>query len=612
MAPIRIAVVAGACAALLSAAPSLAATASNGNWPAYGGDPGGARYSTLTQIDKTNVSKLQQVWRFDMPAGSLECQPIVIDGVLYAGTTDRKVIALDAATGAPKWTFSIPNGGSPRFRGVSWWANGSDRRVLVSYGSYVYALNADTGRLIPGFGQGGMIDLRRDLRGPPESNAVNMSSPPAVYEDVFITHGGVGEVSPASPGDIRGWDVRTGKLLWTFHTIPHPGEKGYETWPKDAWKTAGGANAWTGVVVDEKTGVVFAGAGSPTDDFWGGRRIGDDLYGNSLLALDARTGKLLWHFQAVRHDLWDSDFAPPPVLMTVTRNGRKIDAVAATNKLGFVYLLDRRTGKSLFDLKEVAAPPSDVPGERAAETQLVPTLPYPLGRQVVTADTLTNRSPEANAWARQKLATMRVPTQKFTPVAYKQETIVAPGFSGGAEWGGMSADPNGVLYVNSEDVVWSTAVIDQPAPGPGKSPMHFSGYHKFYDQDGYPATAPPWGTLNAIDMNTGQYLWKIPLGEYPELAAKGLKNTGTENYGGPVTTASGLLFIGATIFDRKFRAFDSATGRLLWEGALPYGGIATPATYMAGGRQYVVIAASGGRDRKGPQGAAYVAFALPQ
>jgi quinoprotein glucose dehydrogenase len=328
------------------------------------------------------------------------------------------------------------------------------------------------------------------------------------------------------------------------------------------------------------------------------------------VAIDANTGKRLWHFQAVHHDMWDSDFAAPPVLMTVTRNGKKIEAVAASSKLGFTYLFDRKTGKSLFEIKETPVPPSDIVGERTSPTQPIPSLPYPVARQTVTAEALTNRSPEANAFARAKLATMRT-GGPFNPIAKDQETISAPGFGGGAEWGGLSADPNGILYINSNDIAWSTAIIDQPRPGPDKSKMHFSGYNKFYDQEGYPAVSTPWGTLNAIDMNTGQYLWRVPFGEYPDLVAKGLKNTGSENYGGPVTTASGLLFIGATIYDRKFRAYDSATGAVLWQNTLPYAGVATPATYMAGGKQYVVIAASGARDPKGPKGAALVAFKLP-
>jgi quinoprotein glucose dehydrogenase len=284
----------------------------------------------------------------------------------------------------------------------------------------------------------------------------------------------------------------------------------------------------------------------------------------------------------------------------------------ATNKLGFIYLFDRKTGKSLFPIDEVTVQPSDVPGEQMAMTQPVPRLPYPIARQEVTSDTLTQRTPEANAWARNKLSTMRAQLHQFTPIAYGQETISAPGFSGGVEWGGVSTDPHGIMYANSEDVAWATAVVDQPRPGGGRADKTFTGYHKFNDPDGYPAVSTPWGTLNAIDMNTGQYLWRIPFGEYPELVAKGLKNTGSESYGGPVTTASGLLFIAATIYDRKFRAFESATGKLLWETELPFAGEATPATYMIDGRQYLAIATSSGRDRKGPQGAALVAFALPQ
>lgn len=605
-------VLAGVCAAaLMQGAAASAADASGENWPAYGGDGGGTRYSTLTQINRQNVARLTQAWRVDVGQSAMQTQPIIVDRTLYAFSPDGKVIALDAATGARKWDFALPQPPRGGGRGLSYWQSGSDRRLIVPANFFVYVLNADTGQPITSFGEGGRIDLRKQLRGDdPEKNPVRMSSPPSVYKDVFITHGGVPETSPSVPGDIRGWDVRTGKLLWTFHTIPHPGEYGYETWPKDAYLTAGGVNAWQGSIVDEKNGIFFVALGSPADDFWGGDRHGDNLYGNSVVALDALTGKRLWHQQVVRHDMWDADFAPQPILMTVTRNGRKVEAVAATNKVGFIYIFDRKTGEPLFEMVDTPMPPSDVPGEQAAATQPIPRLPYPVARQNVTSDTLTTRTPEANAWARAKLATMRV-GPVFTPIAYNQETLVVPGFSGGSEWGGMSADPDGVLYVNSEDIAWSTSIIDHPSPGPGKSRYHFSGYNKFYDEEGYPAVSTPWGTLNAIDMNTGQYRWRIPLGEYPELAAKGLKNTGTENYGGPVTTASGLLFIGATIFDRKFRAFDKATGQLLWETELPFSGTATPATYMVDGKQYVVIAASAGRDPKAPRGAAYIAFALP-
>jgi quinoprotein glucose dehydrogenase len=598
-------------AAALATTTATAASAQAGaDYAVYGGDAGGTRYSTLTQINKDNVDQLKPAWRFDMAAGGSQVQPIVIDGVLYAVTTDGNVVALDGATGAVKWKTTLEGSGGPRGRGVAFWSDGDDRRLLVPGRRMLYQVDADTGALITSFGSGGKIDLGLHLRGDdPTKNQINMGSPPALYKDVFITHGGVPEVSPSAPGDIRGWDVRTGKLLWTFHTIPHPGEFGYETWPKDAYLTSGGANAWQGVIVDEENGLVFAGTGSATDDFWGGERLGDNLFANSLIAIDARTGKRVWHFQAVRHDMWDGDFAPQPILVTVQRDGRTIDAVVAHNKLGFVYAFDRKTGESLFPIDEVPIPPSDVPGEVAAKSQPVPRLPKPMGLQSVTPETLTNRTPEANAWARQALAKMRY-GPKFTPLAKDQETIVAPGHSGGVEWGGMAADPQGVLYANSNNIAWSTAIVDQVLPGPNRSKMHHSGYNKFLDPDGYPATAAPWGLLNAIDMNTGEYLWSVPFGYYPELAAKGMGNTGTESFGGPVVTATGLLFIGATIYDRKMRAFDTATGKELWQADLPFSGVASPATYMAGGEQYVVIAASGARDAKGPKGAALVAFKL--
>jgi quinoprotein glucose dehydrogenase len=309
--------------------------------------------------------------------------------------------------------------------------------------------------------------------------------------------------------------------------------------------------------------------------------------------------------------MWDADFAAQPILMTVKRGGRSIEAVAATNKAGFIYIFDRKTGKPLFDIKERPMPPSDVEGEVASKTQPIPVAPAPLGLQVVSPETLTNISPEANAAARAKLATMKY-GPVFTPIAKGKDTVVIPGFSGGVEWGGMAADPAGILYANSENVAWYTSIIDQNRPGAGRSKMNFSGYNKFKDADGYPATRPPWGTLNAINMNTGKYLWKIPFGFYPELAAKGLKNTGSESYGGPVVTASGLLFIAATIYDRKIRAFETSSGKLLWEADLPFAGTATPATYMVGGDQYVVIATSGARNLKGPKGASIVAFRLPK
>jgi quinoprotein glucose dehydrogenase len=589
----------------------------------YHGDPGGSHYSRLTQITPRNVTQLKEAWRYDMGRdGQMQNTPIVVDGVLY-GAALGKIFALDAATGAEKWSFTpeLPQKSRSGFksRGESWWSDGTSSRLLVTAANYVYSLDPATGKPDPAFGDGGRIDLNDNLRGAASDNYVRMGGAVSVWRDLFITSGEVGEQTPASPGDIRAWDVRSGKLVWTFHTIPHAGEPGAETWPAGAAEKAGGANAWPGTVLDERRGILYAALGSASDDFYGGERPGANLYANSVIALDVRSGKLLWHFQTVHHDLWDDDFAAPPVLVTVTRNGRRIDAVAATNKTGFVYVFDRVTGKSLFPIDEKPVPPATAPGDTAWPTQPFPRLPAPLSHQSVSAEDLTQRTPEANAWAREKFATF-VNGPMFTPPAYKQETVSAPGFSGGNEWGGMSFDPRlEYLFANTENVIWTTAVTDRSGPGrvrdadlPGaKSRYTFSGYNKFVDPDGYPATAAPWGHLTAIDLKTGKFAWRIPFGEYPELVEKGLKDTGSESYGGAVVTGSGLLFIGATIYDRKLRAFESRTGKLLWETVLPFAGTTTPITYMANGKQYVVIGTSGSLNRKGPKGTAYIAFTLP-
>jgi quinoprotein glucose dehydrogenase len=603
-----------ASAIALSATGAFAAGKSV-DYPVYGGDNGGARYSTLTQITKGNVSKLKEAWRLELPAGALEHQPIVVGNVMYLQTTDQRILAVDAATGKQKWEVADKRL-TGRGRGFAWWQDGADKRLIIGAGNFILAINADTGAKVTSFGANGEVDLRENLREPAAANNINQGSPVSIYKDTFVTAGGVSEVSPASPGDIRGWDVRTGKLKWTFHTIPHPGEYGYDTWPADSYKILGGANNWVGSVLDDQRGIVYHVTGSAADDFAGPERLGDNLFANSVIALDATTGKRLWHFQTVHHDLWDADFAAPPILMTVTRNGKKIDAVAASNKLGFIYIFDRVTGEPLFPIDEKAAPQNtNVPGDKPAATQPVPRLPAPVGRTSVTEKELTTRTPEAAAWALEKFKTF-VNGPTFTPVQFGKETVVAPGFSGGVEWGGMAASPNGVLFANAENVIWTTAVtpprpVPPNAPAGFRSAYSFSGYHKFTDPDGYPATAAPWGTLQAIDMNTGKYLWKIPYGEYPELVAKGLKDTGSENYGGPVVTATGLLFIGSGIADNKLRAYDSANGKLLWETVMPYNG-STPLTYMLDGKQYIAIGGSSQRNRKAAkQGAAYVAYALP-
>jgi quinoprotein glucose dehydrogenase len=682
---------------LLVAVPLLyAADPAPREWPVYGGGPESIRHSTLTQINRANVGQLTMAWSYDAQdgPGGLQTSPIIVGGVLYANTPKSRVIALDAATGKLLWKFDSGLDLRGANRGVTYWAEGDDRRIFAAAGGYVYGLDARSGKPIESFGTAGRIDLREDLGREAARQSVVLTTPGIIYKDLLIVGGRTSEGLPASPGDVRAYDVRSGKLRWSFHTIPRPGEFGYETWPKDAWTYTGSANNWSGMAVDQKRGIVYAPTGSAAADFYGANRVGDNLFANTLLALDANTGKRLWHFQAVKHDIWDRDFPSPPNLVTVRQNGRMVDAVAQTTKHGFVFLFDRTTGKPLFPIESRKYPASTVPGEVAAETQVLPTRPAPYARQVLTEDMLTNRTPEAHQWAVEQFRKF-VSGGQFVPLSVGKETIVFPGFDGGAEWGGAAFDPeSGLLYVNSTEMAWTgglaetgmgmsgrqvylrqcavchrddrsgappqipsvldlasrrkaadvTAVVRQGAgrmPGfpnlsrqavdavvqyvmtgedkelesreasPFDLRYRFTGYHKFLDPDGYPAIAPPWGTLNAINLNTGEYAWKIPLGEYPELVEKGMKDTGSENYGGPIVTAGGLVFIGATNFDRKLRAFDKDTGKLLWETILPFAGNATPATYEVGGRQFVVIAAGGVKSRP-PLGARYVAFALPQ
>ena len=666
-------------------------------WPGYGGGPEQMRYSSLTQINRGNVTRLQVAWSYDTgETGGLQTQPIVVDGILYGYTPTNKTFAVRAATGEHVWTFDPKIVGRGPNRGLMYWASGDDRRLFAAVDAYVYALNATTGEPIQTFGEAGRIDLRQDLGRDPQKQAIRLTSPGVVYKDLFIVGGRLSEGLPASPGDIRAYDVRTGKLRWAFHTIPHPGEAGYETWAKDSWTINGGANNWTGMALDESRGIVYVPTGSAAADFYGANRPGDNLYANCLIALKADTGERLWHFQGVRHDIWDRDFPSPPTLARLQRDGRTIDAVVQTSKQGFVFAFDRSNGKPLFPIEYRHFPKSDLVGETTNETQPIPTLPKPFARQLLTRDMLTTRTPEAHQWAVDRFSTFRS-EGPFVPLSAGRDTVVFPGFDGGAEWGGSAFDPeSALLYVNANDIPWTGAMAESTgaaggrtlylqncaachrddrsgAPpqipslldvehrrsraelttivmrGGGRMPgfpdfdptavnavldyvitgqntpvaapasstpamrYRFTGYNRFVDPEGYPAVAPPWGTLNAINMNTGEYAWKIPLGEYPALAAKGMKDTGTENYGGPVVTAGGLVFIGATNYDRKFRAFDKATGQLLWETTLPFSGNATPATFEVDGRQYVVIAAGGGKaGPDAPSGGVYVAFALPR
>ncbi len=691
---------------MLLCAPALDAESvrSNRDWRAYGGGPENIQYSALEQINRENVHRLEVAWRFDtgdaFPGSEMQCNPIVIDGVLFATTPRLRLIALDAAKGKLQWSFDPDEGRRTdrlrRNRGVTWWSDGRQQRLFLVSGHSLVALDAHTGTLVPGFGREGRVDLREGLGRDPETVSISANTPGVIYRDLLILGSIVSEALPAPPGDIRAYDVRTGQLRWSFHTIPHPGEFGYETWPKNAWQYSGAANNWAGMGLDEERGLLFAPTGSAAFDFYGANRHGDNLFANSLLALKAETGERVWHFQAVKHDVWDRDFPAPPRLVTVTRDGNPIDAVAQTTKSGHVFVFERETGDPLFPIEFRNVPASDVDGEKLAAKQPLPLQPPPFARQVFTEDMVTKRTPQAYETVLKRFRELRSGEQ-FTPPSV-QGTILFPGFDGGGEWGGGAFDPTtGLLYVNANEMPWVLRLVEfaqlkagatsrglylelcaschgkelggsppefpsligigdrstrreiglairrgggrmpafqnlrghavqalvsylisgkdeevaVPAPSPMDLRYKHDGYNKFLDPDGYPAVEPPWGTLNAIDLNKGEIVWKIPFGEFPELAEQGLRNTGSENYGGPVVTAGGVLFIGATNYDRKFRAFDKTTGELLWETTLPAAGNATPAVYEVNGREFVVIAAGGGKWGN-PSGGAYVAFALPQ
>jgi quinoprotein glucose dehydrogenase len=676
------------------------------DWPHYGGGPDQTRYSPLTQIEPANVTSLRIAWTYDthdaFDGSEMQCQPVVARGVLYATSPKLRVFALNAATGAEIWSFD-PNPGASatptrtRIRGLMYLERGvskEDRRVYFAARHWLYALDAKTGKPLPGFGQGGRIDLREGFEGrEPRMLSVGVNTPGVFYRDLLIVGSIVPEGLPSAPGDIRAFDVDTGGQKWAFHTIPHPGEYGYDTWPKDAWLYSGGANAWAGLALDEQRGFVYAATGSASYDFYGANRRGDNLFANTILCLRASDGARVWHFQGVKHDVWDRDFPAPPSLITIRHDGRDLDVVAQIAKNGHVYVLDRETGRPIFPMTEVHPPGSDVEGEQLSSTQVLPALPPPFTRQRFTEDLITKRTPEAEKAVREQWSKMRK-LGEFDPPS-TQGTILFPGMDGGGEWGGAAYDHRtGLFYVNANEMAWQVKLVERRMPdggettgktlyerycaschgadmrgnppefpslvdvgarrsvdeiesivrdGGGRMPGHpelhaavrraivlfvligksdvvrgdaptpfdvkytLEGYIRFTDPDGFPAITPPWGTLTAIDMNRAAIAWQVPLGEVPD---SGLTGTGSENYGGPIVTASGLVFIGATNYDRKFRAFDARTGATLWEATLPAAGNATPAVYEVDGKQFVVIAAGGGK-WGAPSGGSYVAFSLP-
>jgi quinoprotein glucose dehydrogenase len=671
-------------------------------WEAYGGGPDSIHYSSLSQVNRTNVHQLKVAWVYDSGDASrgsqIQSNPIIVKGVMYTVTPSMLVVAVNAANGKEIWRYDPLHGeraGHPS-RGVSYWSDGDAARIFVTVRHELLSLDARTGKPDARFGNKGRVDMRDAFDRPKAEVSLTVTTPGVVFEDLLILGSSVAENLPSTPGDIRAYDVRSGKLRWVFHTIPRPGEPGHETWPPDAWKHTGGANNWAGLSVDVKRGLVFVPTGSAAFDFYGADRHGDNLYANSLVCLDARTGKYKWHFQTIRHDVWDLDLPQPPVLVTVTRNGKRVDAVAQAGKDGYVWVLDRETGESLFPYEERPVPASGVDGERLATKQKFPLKPAPFVRQVFTEETVTRRTPEAHEAVLAHLRTLDY-GDRFTPPSTRG-TVLFPGFSGGAEWGGSAWDPEtNLFYVNANEIPWILRLVpagevteqamtsrlyrtqcaachradkkgappEYPAltglagkfkeedlarlirTGSGRMPGFASlgegaiagltkylldevdrevavasrkkpavrlkytsdGYNKFEDPDGYPANTPPWGTLSAIHLDTGEYAFQVPLGEYPELVAKGIRNTGMENHGGGIVTAGGLFFIGATPYDKKFRAFDKLTGKLLWETTLPFACNTTPSMYELDGKQYLLVPAGGGRGRE--SGSQFLAFTLP-
>lgn len=682
------------------------------DWAHFHGDRTAAHYSQLTQITRENVAELEIAWTYASsrapvePRSEIQCNPLIIDGRLYGVSPDGFFFAVDAATGEELWRYDGYDATarfrwSGRVRGLAYWSDGQQARLLAGMGNRLLALDPLTGQPIENFGDGGAVDLREGLDRDPEEVWFTFTTPGIVYKDLYILGGMVSESRGAAPGDIRAYNVRSGELVWRFRTIPAAGEYGADTWPENARETVGAANAWAGFSLDEERGMVFAPTGSAAYDFYGGDRLGQNLFANCVIALDAATGERIWHYQTVHHDLWDMDLPAQPNLVTVIHDGQRVDAVAQVTKTGYLFVLDRKTGQPLFPVEEVPVPPSELDGEEAWPTQPIPTKPPPFTRTTMTAADITDLSAHANAYVAQSMQGLRS-GEEYTPFG-SRPTVVMPGFEGGAEWGGAAYDPHSsTLFVNANEIPYTLTMVklddaddmtlyqqgrneyarrcsschgmdrkggthmgysppllglglrmdkeelttilvegrgrmqgnpwmlrrperierlaaflldtevevDQEAiDNPEKFIYNHASKTEFLDPSGYPAIKPPWGTLTAVDLNAGRIKWQVPLGEYEELTKRGIAPTGTKNFGGPVATASGLLFIAASA-DEKIRGFDQETGQVLWQADLPASGFATPSVYAVDGKQYLVIACGGGKVER-PSGDAYVAFALP-
>ena len=703
-------------------------------WENYGGTKDAARYSSLNQIDTNNVKNLSVAWAFHTGEidtsnkTQMQCQPIIVEGIVYGATPKKNFFAVDGATGKLKWLFKpaeFITDSTPWWagtnRGVTYWSEKEDKRLFVTVGPFLFALNIYDGKPIESFGNKGKIDLHDGLdRDNIEKTFIAANTPGIIYKDKIIVGMRLSEGVDAAPGHIRAFNVSTGKRAWIFHTVPHPGEAGFETWQDTAaWRWVGSANNWAGMSVDEKRGIVYVPTGSATPDFYGGFRVGNNLFSDCLLALDANTGKRIWHFQAVHHDMWDRDFPANPNLVTVKKDGRMIDAVAQISKQGFVYVFNRETGEPLFPIEEKLVPTEGLAGEMPSKTQPFPLKPKPYARQYFGENSINTITTDAKEQAEILTKLKRIKRSNLFEPPSKTGTMIFPGFDGGGEWGGAAFDPTtNILYVNANEMPWVMEMVDvekpvttgtpreiahslyftncsschgqnmkgntdgtiptlvglkskmnkaqvleimqkgrkmMPAmaqlstevrerianylldintpthipngdvnsvlgqlsdsktpstnPEPPFIPFRMNGYNKFLTKSGHPAISPPWGTLTAIDLNTGDHVWQIPLGEFDDLTKKGIPPTGTENYGGPVVTAGGLVFIGATK-DEKFRVFNKRTGKLLWEYKLPAGAYATPSVFSVNGKQYVVVACGGGKMGT-KSGDSYMAFALP-